>query len=79
MPTLYLTGCISRQSFRTLSCQHACTHSFKTGYEPKTLNLKQMLEYSASGGCNKRRTKFDLIRHRPFMEGLIEAVDILML
>ena len=54
----------------------------KTGYEPKILNLKQMLEYYILHQVDviKRRTKFDLDKAQTrahVLEGLIKAVDIL--
>jgi DNA gyrase subunit A len=54
----------------------------KTGYEPKTLNLKQMLEYYIQHQVDviRRRTKFDLDKAQTrahVLEGLIKAVDIL--
>jgi len=54
----------------------------KTGYEPKILNLKQMLEYYIMHQVDviKRRTKFDLDKAQTrahVLEGLIKAVDIL--
>jgi len=54
----------------------------KMGYEPKILNLKQMLEYYILHQVDviKRRTKFDLDKAQTrahVLEGLIKAVDIL--
>ncbi len=54
----------------------------ETGYEPKILNLKQMLEHYIAHQVEiiQRRTRFDLDKAQTrahVLEGLIKAVDIL--